>query len=154
MIAEKIIRLLADREFVHVATSDLNNCPNVAPKFFLKAENDFIYLVDHVISLTWENLKANPRVAISVLDMDTLTGYQIKGSVQIIDKGTEYNKILNEQQEKEISLTIERIIEGIHQKKRHRDFEVAFPEKVAIFKVKIEEVMEIGSRGKLTREKL
>jgi hypothetical protein len=33
-------------------------------------------------------------------------------------------------------------------------FELAFPERVVIFKVKVKEVVEMAPQGKLTREKI
>jgi len=154
MLTAKITPLLKDREFITVATCDLNGQPNAAPKFFLKVEGNFIYLVDYAIGTTWENLRINPVVSLSFMDPDMLIGYQINGSVEIIDKGQEYDKILAEFQEKEIGLSAKRIVEGVYRGKRHESFEVTLPERVVIFKLKILDVAEIGPRGDLKREKV
>jgi cysteine-rich repeat protein len=37
----------------------------------------------------WENIKMNPRVSLSFMDNDALLGYQLNGSVEIIDSGEE-----------------------------------------------------------------
>ncbi|MDD5729712.1 MAG: pyridoxamine 5'-phosphate oxidase family protein [Candidatus Omnitrophica bacterium] len=154
MLSKKIQEFLKDREFISVATSDFNGRPNAAPKFVLKIENNFIYLVDYSLSRTWENLKANPRVSLSFVDTETLSGYQINGPVEIVDKGAAYEKLLNELREKEISLSVKRIIEGVHKEKSHQSFEVSIPERFAIFKVKMEEIAEIGPKGEVKREKV
>ena len=153
MISKKINDLIKKREFVSVATCDFKGRPNVAPKFILKIKDNFIYFVDHVLGTTYDNLKLNPRVSISVMDLDALIGYQINGSVEIVEKGKDFEEMINELKEREINLSVQRIIEGIDKGKSHESFEVMLSEKVAILKVKIEEAVEIGSSGLLKREK-
>jgi predicted pyridoxine 5'-phosphate oxidase superfamily flavin-nucleotide-binding protein len=154
MLSTKIAQFLKNREFISVATCDFKGRPNAAPKFLLKLEDNFIYLVDYTISRTWENLKVNPQASLSFIDPDTLIGYQINGSVKIIDKGPEYDKILIELREREIDLSTKRIVEGIYRGKGHESFEVTLPERFVVFKIKVEEVVEIGHRGDLKIEKL
>ncbi|MFA5362378.1 MAG: pyridoxamine 5'-phosphate oxidase family protein [Candidatus Omnitrophota bacterium] len=154
MIAEKIIDVLSAAEFLYAATCDFKGRPNIAPKFLVKIDKNFIFLVDFVIGRTWENLKANPRASLSFMDMDSLTGYQVNGTVEIITQGKEYDMIIKELQEKEISFTAKRIIEGIHKGKKSASFEVSFSKQMVIFKVKAEEVVEIGPSGKVSREKV
>ncbi|MFH1201630.1 MAG: pyridoxamine 5'-phosphate oxidase family protein [Candidatus Omnitrophota bacterium] len=148
-----IEEILSKREFVYVATADFDGRPNVAPKFLLKVEDKYIYLADHVIGRTWQNLKINTRVSLSVSDRDTLTGHQINGAVEVIDKGPLYEKLLRELKDKQINLSVTRIIEGIQRGAKHRDFELTFPERVIFFKVKIEEIVEIRAAGQLNRQK-
>lgn len=152
MIAQKIIELLKQRQYLSIASCDFKGRPNVAPKFLLKIEDNFIYLIDYVVGRTFENLKINPRVSLSTMNTDALKGYQINGSVEIIEKGQFYDTILDELKNKEISLATERIIKGVQQGKKHESFELTFPERIAVFKIKIEEVIEIDSSGKLQRE--
>jgi len=154
MLKNKAIDFLRDRAFVSVATADFDGNPNAAPKFLLKIEDNFIYLVDYIIGRTWENVKINPKVSLSFMDSDTLLGYQINGRIEIIDHGPLYDKMSAELSKKEIELSAQRIIEGIYKDKKHKTFEVGLPEKMVIFKVKIEEIVEIGTSGKLTREKI
>jgi len=152
MKAQEIHDLLEGREFVSVATCDFKGRPNVAPKFFLKSSGCNIYLIDYVIGKTFDNVKINPRVSLSMMDLETLTGYQINGTAELIEKGEEYNKLLNELTDKEISLSSKRILEGIDSGKKHKTFELAFSERITIFKVKIEEFVEITPLGKLKRQ--
>ncbi len=154
MLAKKIAEFLQKREFISVATCDFEGRPNAAPKFLLKIENNFIYLVDYSLSKTWENLKINPRVSLSFVDTNTLVGYQVNGKVEIIDKGEAFSNLLNELREKTVNLSVARIVEGIYKGKSHNSFEAAIPETLVIFKIKIEEVTEIGARGELKREKI
>lgn len=149
---KKITELLQKREFISVATSDLSGKPNAAPKFLLKLEGSFIFLIDHTRGKTWENLKKNPRVSLSFMDTESLTGYQINGGVKIIDKGPAYDKIFNELLQKKIDLSCRRIIEGVVHEKGHKSFEVAMPDRVVIFKIEIEDIAEIDHRGEIRKE--
>lgn len=154
MIAKKINEIIKDFDFVPVATCDLEGSPNVAPKFFLKVENNHIYLIDYVIGRTFQNLVVNPRASLAITDRDSLTGYQINGGVEILSEGPVHDKLVNEFQTREINLSSKRIVEGVLRGESHQNFEVAFPKKVVVFKVKISEVVEIRSSGELKREKL
>jgi predicted pyridoxine 5'-phosphate oxidase superfamily flavin-nucleotide-binding protein len=154
MITKKIGELLKAREFVSVATCDFQGNPNVAPKFILKLENNFIYLIDYVIGRSYEHLKENPRVSLSIMNLDNLTGYQVNGSAELIKEGKDHEQLLKETVEKEISLSTKRIIEGVGRGEKHSSFELSLSAKVVIYKVKIEEVVEIGPSGELKREKI
>jgi predicted pyridoxine 5'-phosphate oxidase superfamily flavin-nucleotide-binding protein len=150
----KVFELLKNREFVSVATSDHDARPNAAPKFVLKVENHFVYLVDYSIGRTSRNLAVNPKISISFMDQDTLMGYQLNGPVEIINRGEEYASLVKELLQKELDLSTRRIIEGVTQGKSHEGFELSLSERFVIFKVKVEEIVEIASSGTLKTEKI
>jgi nitroimidazol reductase NimA-like FMN-containing flavoprotein (pyridoxamine 5'-phosphate oxidase superfamily) len=152
MIARKINELIKNMDFVAMATCDNDGRPNVAPKFFLKAEDGHIYMVDYVIGRTFQNLKVNPKASISIIDERNLTGYQVNGKVELLIEGAEYDRAVSDFLEKEISLSSRRIVEGVKKGERHNNFEVAFPTRVIIFKVSIDEAVEIGPGGELRKE--
>ena len=153
LINREIRKSLENKEFINVGTCDFDGRANVAPKFLLKIENDYIYLADYVIGRTWRNLKVNPKISLSTVNMDTLTGYQINGPVEIIDKGSEYKKLVEEFREKRIQLSVARVIEGVRTKEKHSTFQTAFSEKVVLFKIRVEEIVEIVPSGELKRKK-
>ncbi|MFA5090690.1 MAG: pyridoxamine 5'-phosphate oxidase family protein [Candidatus Omnitrophota bacterium] len=145
-------RLLKNREFISVATCDLEGRPNAVPKFLLKIEGKSIYLVDYTRGRTWDNLKINPRVSLSFMDTDSLMGYQVNGAAEVISAGALYNKIQREILNKQIDLSAKRVIEGVTREKRHQNFEVAITDKIVILKININEVVEIGPCGEIRRE--
>jgi predicted pyridoxine 5'-phosphate oxidase superfamily flavin-nucleotide-binding protein len=151
---KKIIQILHDREFVNVATCDLECRPNAAPKFFLKLHERQVYLIDYTRGRTCQNLKVNPRASLSFVDIDSLSGYQINGSVQILERGEEYDAIAGELRQREIDLSTKRIIEGVAREKRHGNYEVALPDDFVLLKVAVKEIVEIGSSGNLKRERV
>lgn len=153
MLLKEIKELLKKREFISVATSDWEGRPNAAPKFFLKIEGGFVYLIDYTIGKTWQNLRINPRISLSFMDTENLLGYQINGDTELIDRGEDYDRILKELEEKEVALSSKRIIEGVATGKKHTSFELTIRAKFAVIKVKICEVTQIGPKGEIKREK-
>ena len=75
MINKNVKTLIESREFIRVVSCDLEGRPNAAPKFLLKVETNYIYLVDYIIGRTFRNLNVNPRVSLSLFDNFTLMGY-------------------------------------------------------------------------------
>jgi predicted pyridoxine 5'-phosphate oxidase superfamily flavin-nucleotide-binding protein len=151
---KKIIELIKSREFVSVATCDFDGRPNAAPKFLLKVEGNFIYLVDYTIGTTIRNLHLNPKISISFMDTHNLIGYQLNGMVKIIEEGPEYDALVKELVLREVDLSARRIIEGVTKEKSHSNFELAIPDTFVIIKVKLEDTVEMSSSGILRRENL
>ncbi|MFH0855359.1 MAG: pyridoxamine 5'-phosphate oxidase family protein [Candidatus Omnitrophota bacterium] len=151
---KKAFELLKNREFVSVATCDLEGRPNAAPKFVLKVDSNFVYLVDYSVGRTSRNLAVNPRISISFMDNDTLMGYQLNGPVELIKKGQEYDALVRDLLQKELELSTRRIIEGVTKGKPHEGFELSLSERFVMFKVKVEEIVEIASSGTLKTEKI
>ncbi len=147
-----IRRLLDNREFINLATADHTGRPNVAPKFILKIEGVHLYLVDYVMGRSYENLKENQRVSLSLMDLDTLIGYQMNGTADLIEKGQAYDALYEELTQREVSLSAKRVLEGIDKGRRHKSFEVTFSDHITMIKVKVQEFVEISPQGKLRRE--
>jgi predicted pyridoxine 5'-phosphate oxidase superfamily flavin-nucleotide-binding protein len=152
-VHKKIAELLKEREFISVGTADFAGRPNVAPKFLLKIENNTFYFVDYIIGTTFRNLQINPRASISFMDTNSLVGYQLNGPVEVIDAGVEYDKLVKELLRRKIDLSARRIVEAVTKGKVHKDFELSMSDNFVIFKVHIEEIVEMASSGVLKREK-
>ena len=153
MLTKELIDLLEKREFISVATCDFKGRPNAAPKFVLKVENSRVYLVDYTIGTSLKNLKANPRISMSLVDTRTLKGFQFNGPVKIITRGKLYDKMRKEMMDKEIRLTTQHIIDEVRGEPTHETFEILISEKFVIFEVKLEEVIEMDIHGELKRNK-
>lgn len=147
-------KLLEGREFLSVATCGPGCIPNAAPKFLLKVNGHTVWLVDYTIGQTWRNILANPRVSLSFMDAKMLLGYQLNGSVKIIEKGRDYDRMCEEMIDREVRLTAQHIIEDVRGSAKHERFEVGITEKFVIFKITIHEIVEIGHRGEITRKKV
>lgn len=147
ILTTEIVEFLKNNEFISIGTCDSDMQPNVAPKFLLRVEGDCVYLGDYNIDRTWANINFNPKVSLSAMNLNTLTGYQINGSVEMVEEGRKQKKLLQEFNTRKIHFSTKRVIEGIHSEKTHRSFEMEFPERVIIYKVKVEEVIKIKPEG-------
>ncbi|MDD5115897.1 MAG: pyridoxamine 5'-phosphate oxidase family protein [Candidatus Omnitrophica bacterium] len=154
MISKNVKELIETKEFISMASCSLSGRPNAAPKFLLKVDKESLYLVDYIIGRTFSNIRENPRASLSFVDNNTLIGYQLNGGVEIIDSGPEYKNIMRELHDKQMDLSITRVIEGVTKGKAHKSYEVAIPEQFVIFKVRVEEVVEIRPSGTLKRERI
>jgi predicted pyridoxine 5'-phosphate oxidase superfamily flavin-nucleotide-binding protein len=154
LLNEEVRDLLKKREFINVATCDFDHTPNVAPKFLLKVEDNCVYLADYIIGRTWRNLKINPHASLSTININNIVAYQLNGTVEIIEKGTQFKKLLKELNDKLVDFSTKRIIEGIRANRPHQHTELSFPDRVVIFKITIEEIVRIGPQGTLERKKI
>ncbi|MFA5260070.1 MAG: pyridoxamine 5'-phosphate oxidase family protein [Candidatus Omnitrophota bacterium] len=150
-IIEEALGVLKTREFVAMATADKGGKPNCAPKLLLKIIDGVVYFIDYSMGKTAENLKANPAVSLSFIDINSLFGYVLNGTVDIIEQGLVYDQCLGELREKKIKLSVERIVQGIHDGKPHKAFELEFPERFLVYKVIIAEGAGISPRGEIKR---
>ena len=153
LITEELKKFLLTKEFVSAGTSDLSGQPNAVPKYIIKIDSGFIYLADYVIGKTFQNLKVNPKISLSTIDMKTLEGWRINGIVRIMTKGAQYKRLSKTMIELEVHNTARRVIEDVRGIQKHNFYEVAFPKKVVIFKVKCESITRIGITGKLKVER-
>ena len=149
VITEELKKFLLTKEFVSAGTSDSSGQPNAVPKYIIKIDSGFIYLADYVIGKTVQNLKVNPKISLSTIDMKTLEGWQINGTVRIMTRGEQYKKLSKTMIELEVHNTARRIIEDVRGIQKTNVYELSFPKKVVILKVKCEKITKIGITGKL-----
>jgi predicted pyridoxine 5'-phosphate oxidase superfamily flavin-nucleotide-binding protein len=136
-------------KFINVATCSLERMPNVAPKLIGKVEKNVIYLIDYVVGRTYVNLKENPRVSLAFFDDKTLTGYQLNGTVTILEHGEEFDKLADEFQKIKTDFTVERILLNVRTGEKAIPREFLLPEQFVILKIKVVEIVEISSSGSL-----
>jgi predicted pyridoxine 5'-phosphate oxidase superfamily flavin-nucleotide-binding protein len=153
MISSRLKHFFKNAQFVDVATCDKQCRPNAAPKFLLKVENDKIYLADYVFGKTWHNLQENPLVSLTILDYDSLVGYQFNGEACLLSEGEDYGTLKKYFQVKQVKSSVERVIKSVREEKLRRNFELTFPDKTGIIIVTVKEIVDIDPTGQLTREK-
>ncbi|MGO8688825.1 MAG: pyridoxamine 5'-phosphate oxidase family protein [Thermoguttaceae bacterium] len=80
-----------------VATAAPDGTPNTTPKGSVKIiDDEHLVFADLFSRKTRENLKANPKVAVTVIDAETYKGYQIKGSAEMLESGPLFEKMAEE----------------------------------------------------------
>lgn len=98
-ITEEIKEVVAKTKGWSLATATKDGIPNVVAIAFGKVISDNqILLMDVFMNKTRANIEANPNVAVAVWDMETLKGYQFKGTARfetsgkIFEEGTQMVK--------------------------------------------------------------
>jgi predicted pyridoxine 5'-phosphate oxidase superfamily flavin-nucleotide-binding protein len=80
-----------------VATAGSDGMPNTTPKGSVKIiDDEHIVFADLFSKKTRANLQVNPKVAVTVVDMTTYKGYQIKGSASLLESGPLFEKMAKE----------------------------------------------------------
>ena len=80
-----------------VATAASDGMPNTTPKGSVRViDDEHVIFADLFSRKTRENLRANPKVAVTVADMTTYKGYQIKGSAEILESGLLFEQMAEE----------------------------------------------------------
>ena len=80
-----------------VATASPDGMPNGTPKGTLKLIDDqHLVFADLFSRKTRENLKANPKVAITVVDEQSYEGYQFKGTAELLTSGPIFDQVADQ----------------------------------------------------------
>ncbi len=88
MLTPDIKKYINQSVLCWLATSSLDNIPNVSPKeIFTYYKSDSIIVANISSPQTVKNIKQNSNVCISFIDILIQKGYQIKGKAIIIKKG-------------------------------------------------------------------
>ena len=88
---QRIKEIFEKQEAIVLATATKDGIPNVVPVTAKKIIDDETILIsDQFFNKTLNNMRANPRVAITI--WDKLEGYQIKGTVTIETTGQRFEE--------------------------------------------------------------
>ncbi|MEP2280653.1 pyridoxamine 5'-phosphate oxidase family protein [Maribacter sp.] len=84
-LTENIIMSINDSVLCWLATSSLDNIPNVSPKeIFSFYEEDIIIVANIASPQTVKNISENKQVCISFIDVLKQKGFQLRGEAEII----------------------------------------------------------------------
>jgi hypothetical protein len=90
---ERMKEIFTKQGILVLGTADLNGVPNVVPVGAVRILDDETILIsDQYFLKTLNNLRENPKVAISFWEMDKGEGYQIKGDAAIQTEGKIYEE--------------------------------------------------------------
>jgi hypothetical protein len=97
--------------------STMGDAPNAIPVLFKKvSDDDMLILFDVFMNKSIKNIQKNAKVSVTVYDLDTLTGYQLKGTAQysasaaFIEEGNAITKNFNLETKGAVIVSIENII--------------------------------------------
>lgn len=87
MLNEEIKKYIKSSVLCWLATSNNQNEPNVSPKEIFTYKDDNTLLIAHIASPnSISNIKDNPSVCLSFVNIFNQKGYKLKGIAQIIEK--------------------------------------------------------------------
>lgn len=90
MLNSKVKEYIDKSVLCWLATASIDNIPNVSPKEIFNYYNKNSIIIANIASpQTVKNIKQNPNVCVSFIDVFIQKGYQIKGKGVIIDKKDE-----------------------------------------------------------------
>src|SRR6476659_1066375 len=88
-------RMLDEQRLGFVATVCPDGTPNLSPKGTTAAwDDDHIVFADIPWPKTVANLRANPAVAINVVDVLSRKGYRFRGTARVLGDGPEFEGAL------------------------------------------------------------
>ena len=78
-----------DPKMIFIGTCDKNGIPNVAAKgvFVKLLDTETLVYADVYSVKTLENVLANPKIAIAIINAKTFKGYQFKGTAEVVKEG-------------------------------------------------------------------
>jgi predicted pyridoxine 5'-phosphate oxidase superfamily flavin-nucleotide-binding protein len=94
-LTQEMKDLIEEQKVSFVATADKTGRVNVSPKGSIYVVDDeTLAFADLYSKKTRENLKVNPHIAIAVVDLKGLKGYQFKGKADLLEEGDIYNDVV------------------------------------------------------------
>ncbi len=93
----KEVQEFVKNKMAWVATASPDGVPNTTPKGTVQIIDDEHIVFADLFSLkTRDNLQKNPKVAVTVVDMEKHKGYQFKGSTQLVDSGPVFDQVVEQ----------------------------------------------------------
>jgi len=90
MITDEVKRYIDKSILCWLATSNRQNEPNVSPKEIFTYKDEKTLLIANVASPnSIENIKENPNVCVSFVDVFVQKGYKLKGTAILYDKNND-----------------------------------------------------------------
>jgi len=85
---EAVSLILKNDNVVMVGTVDPQGMPNISPRFVLAViEDRKLLFADAFSTKTFDNIKAWKKVSVSILERETMGGFQLKGDAEEVKDG-------------------------------------------------------------------
>ena len=83
---EAVTLMLKNDNVVLVGSVDSKGIPNIAPRFVLAViEEEKLLFADAFKNKTFDNIKAWRKVTVSIMDRETMGGFQLKGDAEEVE---------------------------------------------------------------------
>ncbi|MCK9297949.1 pyridoxamine 5-phosphate oxidase [Methanoculleus sp. YWC-01] len=93
-LTEEMKAALRTMKAFPVATASKDGWPNVVPIGFVElVDDETIWIADNFMQKTLANVQENPKVSIYVWGPETKGCFQVKGDVEVLSSGPEFEKM-------------------------------------------------------------
>jgi uncharacterized protein len=83
---EAVTLILKNDNVVLVGSVDSKGVPNIAPRFVLAViEDEKLLFADAFKNKTFDNIRAWRKVTVSIMDRETMGGFQLKGDAEEVE---------------------------------------------------------------------
>jgi len=89
-IPKSIKNMIEEQDFIILGTTDSYGISNVSPRSTFHIADKAIYWCELFKHKSHTNFQGEPWVSVSVFDRNNLTGYQLKGTINIVDDKDEF----------------------------------------------------------------
>ncbi len=143
-ITPEMERLLRKVNVAVVATVAPTGTPNLSLKGVVDVDSrGMIYFMDLYRGKTRNNLKKNPRVALTVFNVKEFQGFQFKGTAELINSGPLFDKMVKAWSAKRRNVISKRIVQNIRRGHSHGRSEARFPRPKHLVRVRVSKVYSL-----------
>jgi general stress protein 26 len=151
---KRAFNFLKKQSFVSLGTADLGGIPHVSPKLFLKTDSKNIYLIDHLIGVSYDNIKKNPRVAVSAFNIEKARGYNFYGKAEVLKQGNDFKKLLSQWEQRQTSIAATEVIQSVRHQGSLMSYKFTLLKPVHIYRIFVTKVILSNANGVLKTEKI
>jgi len=146
VFSEKIIRFLTKQGVVIVSTIDARGNIHSSAKGIVGIEkNGTVFIMDMYFHQTYKNLKADPRVTITVIDEHDFTGYALQGQAKIVAREEIAAHLVKSWEERIVERITNRLLKSVHSgRKTKQHFEAHLPHQPKyLIEIHVEDVIDL-----------
>ncbi len=144
-LSDEIIHFLYRQHYTVISTIDKDGAIHNSCKGIVNIDKKGrIYLLDLYKQRTYENLKNDPNIALTVVDEHKFKGYSLKGKAKIIIEDKIKPDILAAWDKKISGRISHRILKNISGEKGHaRHPEILLPKPEYIIEVRVDKIVDL-----------
>ena len=111
VLTDEMQDIITNSELFSLATASSTGVPNVVPVKFLRVVDETtIWITDNYFEKTLSNLQENPQVAFYIWSSDIKKSFQIQGTVEILQSGSDYENMKAMVREKKSTLPAKSLV--------------------------------------------
>ena len=144
-INDELLRFLQKQHYTVISTVDKDGAIHNSCKGILEIDQQGkIHLLDLYKQRTYENLKLNPNISLTVVDEHRFRGYSLKGKAKIISEDSIKKETIKAWEKKITGRISQRIIRNIKGEKGHpKHPEIMLPKPEYIIEMDVKKIIDL-----------